>query len=56
MTTRTEMICMMIIFISNVVVLMVNMYMSKEISGMLDDLNKVWDDVRKAVNILRGMD
>ena len=56
MSTRVEMICMTIIFISNIVVLMVNMYMSKEISKMLDDLNKVWDDVRKAVNILRGMD
>lgn len=53
--TRTEIICMTIVFISNIVVLMVNVYMSKEISKMLDDLNKVWDDVRDTVNAIRGL-
>lgn len=53
--TKLEIAFMMIVFICNIVVLMVNMYMSKEISGMLDDLNKVWDDVKDTANAIRGL-
>lgn len=53
--TKLEIAFMMIVFICNVVVMMVNIYLSKEISGMLDDLNKVWDDVRDTANAIRGL-
>ena len=53
--TKLEIAFITIVFICNVVVMMVNIYLSKEISEMLSDLNKVWDDVKDTANAIRGL-